>query len=79
MGQRLQQASELSRRFIAPLHGLTINGVFAGSGILFNTAGNLAIENCVVRDHAAFRGCELAWRSKNSFYPRQGQGANRFS
>ena len=36
------------------LRGLTIEGISSGvNGIQFNTGGNLAIENCVIRNFAA--------------------------
>jgi hypothetical protein len=49
------------------LRGLTIEGLRSGSsGIQFNTGGNLAIENCVVRNFAN-RGINISPSTSSSF------------
>jgi hypothetical protein len=49
------------------LRGLTIAGLSSGSnGILFNTGGNLAIENCVIRNFAN-AGLNIAPSTASSF------------
>jgi hypothetical protein len=49
------------------LRGLTIEGTGGGnSGILFNTGGNLAIENCVIRDFTN-AGINIAPNTSSSF------------
>src|ERR1019366_8861225 len=49
------------------LRGLTIEGTGGGqNGILFNTGGNLAIENCVIRDFTN-AGIDIAPSTSSSF------------
>jgi hypothetical protein len=49
------------------LRGLTIEGISgAGNGIVFNTGGNLTIENCVIRNFGFGNGIDIAPSTSSS-------------